>query len=188
MDIHNQKIKRILLTLPILFFVVLIGILALLTLETREGRDPSIVPSALIGKKAPTINLPAISDDIPGGFTRDDLLGRVTILNVFASWCAPCLIEHKQIEKLSEIGIPVFAINHHDKVTDVTLWLKKHGNPYEAIGFDPDGRASIEWGVSGLPETYIINANGIITYKHSGPITKSVLKKKILPELEKAKK
>ena len=179
---------RFLLSLPIFFFVVLIGILVLLTLETKEGRDPSIVASALIGKKAPKIDLPAISDNIPGGFNREDLLGRVTVVNVFASWCAPCLIEHKQIEQLTKNGIPVYAINHHDKVTDVSLWLKKNGNPYEAIGFDPDGRASIEWGVSGVPETYIINAKGFITYKQSGPITKSVLKKKILPELEKAKK
>ena len=89
---------------------------------------------------------------------------------------------------LATNGFPIYAINHRDNVSDASNWLKKHGNPYVAVGFDPEGRASLEWGVGGVPETFIINASGIITYKHIGPITKEILKEKILPKLHEAKR
>jgi len=178
--------RRILLILPVVLFTILIGVLAVLTLQTQDGRDPSLIPSALLGKSAPEVNLPAVDGDIPGGFAGTDLRGRVTMVNVFASWCVPCLAEHPLITRLAADGLPVYAINHRDTVPEASKWLKIHGNPFTAVGFDPDGRASVEWGVTGVPETYIINAEGIVTFKHAGPITAKVLKDKILPELRKA--
>jgi cytochrome c biogenesis protein CcmG/thiol:disulfide interchange protein DsbE len=161
-------------------------VLAVLTLQTKDGRDPSLIPSALLGKPAPAVGLPAVAEDIPGGFAGADLRGRVTMVNVFASWCVPCLVEHPLITRLAEEGVAVYAINHRDTVREASRWLKKNGNPYTAVGFDPDGRASVEWGVTGVPETYIINAEGIVTFKHAGPITAKVLKDTILPKLEEA--
>lgn len=178
--------RRLLLILPVALFVVLIGVLAVLTLKTQDGRDPSLIPSALLGKPAPEIILPAVAETIPGGFAGADLRGRVTMVNVFASWCVPCLAEHPLITRIAEDGVPVYAINHRDTVPDASKWLKKHGNPFTAIGFDPEGRASVEWGVTGVPETYIINAEGLVTFKHAGPITAKVLKDTILPKLREA--
>ncbi|MFT5182422.1 MAG: cytochrome c biogenesis protein CcmG/thiol:disulfide interchange protein DsbE [Alphaproteobacteria bacterium] len=178
--------RRLLLILPVALFVVLIGVLAVLTLQTKDGRDPSLIPSALIGKPAPEVSLPAVAEAIPGGFAGADLRGRVTMVNVFASWCVPCLAEHPLISRLAADGIPVYAINHRDTVLEASKWLKRHGNPFTAVGFDPEGRASVEWGVTGVPETYIINAEGIVTFKHAGPITAKVLEDTILPKLREA--
>lgn len=178
--------RRVLLILPVVLFIVLIGVLAVLTLQTKDGRDPSLIPSALLGKPAPAVDLPAVAEDIPGGFAGADLRGRVTMVNVFASWCVPCLAEHPLITRLAEEGVAVYAINHRDTAAEASRWLKIHGNPFAAVGFDPEGRASVEWGVTGVPETYIINAEGIVTFKHAGPITAKVLEDTILPKLEEA--
>jgi len=178
--------RRVLLVLPIVLFAVLIGVLAVMTLQTNNGRDPSLIPSPLVGKPAPEFTLPGIAGNTAGGFATGDLRGRATMVNVFASWCVPCLAEHPLISRLAGDGVPVYAINHRDTAADATKWLKKNGNPYTAVGFDPDGRVSTEWGVTGIPETFIINADGIIIYKHSGPITPKVLEDKILPKLREA--
>jgi cytochrome c biogenesis protein CcmG/thiol:disulfide interchange protein DsbE len=178
--------RRVLLVLPVILFAVLVGVLAVLTLQTQDGRDPSLIPSPLVGKPVPEFNLPAVAENIAGGFATNDLRGQVTMVNVFASWCIPCLAEHPLLTRLAADGLPVYAINHRDKAADVAKWLKRNGNPYTAVGFDPDGRVSVEWGVTGVPETFIINAEGLITYKHSGPITAKVLEDKILPKLREA--
>jgi len=178
--------RRVLLILPIVLFAVLIGVLGVMTLQTNNGRDPSLIPSPLVGKPAPEFNLPGIGENGAGGFATGDLRGKVTMVNVFASWCIPCLAEHPLITRLAGDGLPVYAINHRDTAADAAKWLKKNGNPYTAVGFDPDGRVSTEWGVTGIPETFIINADGIITYKHTGPMTAKVLKDKILPKLREA--
>jgi len=180
--------KRFILITPIILFTVIIAVLAVLTLQTKEGRNPSLVPSALIGKQAPKIELPLVAKNIPGGFKGSDLIGKVSIVNVFSSWCVPCLVEHPQINWLATNGFPIYAINHRDNATDASVWLKKHGNTYVAVGFDPKGRASLEWGISGVPETFIINARGIVTYKHVGPITKKNLIEIILPKIQEARK
>ncbi len=178
--------RRLLLILPVVIFAVLIGVLAVLTLQTKDGRDPSLIPSALLGKPVPEFSLPAVADDIAGGFATADLRGRVTMVNVFASWCVPCLAEHPLISRLAADGLAIYAIDHRDTAVDVAKWLKKNGNPYTAVGFDPDGRVSVEWGVTGVPETFIINADGVVIYKHSGPMTAKVLKDKILPKIREA--
>jgi len=178
--------RRLLLVTPVVLFAVLIVVLAVLTLQTREGRDPSYIPSPLIGKPVPQFSLPAVAAHIPGGFATGDLRGRVTLVNVFASWCIPCLAELPTISRLAADGVAIYGLDHRDTVEDAIKWLKKNGNPYTAIGFDPEGRASTEWGVTGVPETFIINADGIVTYKYTGPITPDVLEDKILPELREA--
>ncbi len=178
--------RRVLLILPVAIFAILVVVLGVLTLQTQDGRDPSLIPSPLVGKPAPDFILPALAEDIPGGFATDNLRGEVTMVNFFASWCIPCLAEHPLITRLSEDGLAVYGVNHRDTVEDATKWLKKNGNPYNAVGADPDGRVSLDWGVTGLPETFIINAEGIITYKHAGPITPDVLKDTILPKLREA--
>lgn len=178
--------RRLLLVLPVALFAVLVGVLGVLTLQTQHGRDPSLIPSPLVGKPAPDFILPAVADDVAGGFTTADLRGKVTMVNVFASWCVPCLAEHPLITRLAEDGLTVYGINHRDEAPEAVKWLKRNGNPYHAVGFDPDGRVSLEWGVTGVPETFIINAAGIITYKHAGPITTQVLEDKILPKLQEA--
>lgn len=178
--------RRALLILPIVLFAVLIGVLGVMILQTNDGRDPSRIPSPLIGKPAPEFSLPGIAENGAGGFATGDLRGKATMVNVFASWCIPCLAEHPLISRLADDGLTVYGINHRDTAADAAKWLKKNGNPYTAVGFDPDGRISTEWGVTGIPETFIINADGIIIYKHSGPMTPKVLEDKILPKLREA--
>ena len=178
--------RRLFVIIPVALFAIVMSVLAYLTVQTEEGRDPSLIPSPLIGKPVPKFALPAVVDGVPGGFASKDLRGRVVLVNVFASWCVPCLAEHPVISRLSADGVPVYGIDHRDKVADVTAWLKRNGNPYTAIGFDGDGRVSVDWGVTGVPETYIVNAAGIITYKFTGPITPDALERIVLPKLREA--
>lgn len=178
--------RRVVVFLPVAVFAALVGLMVSLLTDDERNDDLTRLPSALIGKPAPAIDLPAVNATIPGGFSTEDLKGRVTLVNVFASWCTPCLAEHPQIETLAERGIPVYGINHRDKPEAADTWLRRHGNPYTAVGADLDARASIEWGVTGVPETFIIDANGVVTYKHVGPITQEALDNKILPRLREA--
>ena len=140
------------------------------------SKDPRKIPSNLINSVIPNFDL----DYIGGGinhFTKEDLLKikNVKIVNVFASWCPPCKIEHPQISKLSE-KYSMFGINQKDKQENLFNWLEELGNPYEGIGLDKEGRASIEWGVYGVPETFILDSNSKIRYKHVGPIMERDLK------------
>ena len=178
--------RRLLVILPIAVFAALVGLMFALLTDDERNEDLSRLPSPLIGKPAPVIDLPPVNADIPGGFATRDLQARVSLVNVFASWCVPCLAEHPFIARLAEQGVPVYGINHRDKPKDAARWLRRHGNPYTAVGADSDARASLDWGVTGVPETFIINAEGVITYKHTGPITAKDLKTKILPKLQEA--
>tara|TARA_R110002110_G_scaffold415612_2_gene651707 strand:+ start:168168 stop:168716 length:549 start_codon:yes stop_codon:yes gene_type:complete len=175
--------RRLVVILPAAIFAALLGVMGVLLTDGDRNNDPSRLPSPLVGKPASAFSLPAVADNIPGGFSTDDLKGHVTVLNVFASWCIPCLAEHPLITQLAADGVRVYGINYRDKSADAVTWLRRHGNPYRAIGFDADARASLEWGVTGVPETFIIDANGIIAYKHAGPITPDILERKILPKL-----
>jgi cytochrome c biogenesis protein CcmG/thiol:disulfide interchange protein DsbE len=140
-----------------------------------DGADRSVVPSALIGRTVPEPVFPALSDALPG-VTPADLEGRVSLVNVFASWCAPCRVEHPKLMELAEVeGLNVVGLNYKDRVSSARAFLEELGNPYDAVGVDPDGRRSIEWGVYGVPETFIVDADGIIRAKHVGPLTDGVL-------------
>jgi len=136
-------------------------------------RDPNNIPSVLISQPAPEFALPAVEGLDTPGFSRADLVGNdgPVIVNVFASWCVPCRAEHSVLTQLVEReGQRLFGINYKDKPPDATRWLAELGNPYEKIGSDIKGRAGIEWGISGVPETFIVGGDGTVLYRFVGPV------------------
>lgn len=180
---------RALLIVPIVLFAGLVAVMGWLLLGAEQGaRDASTIPSALLGKPVPDFVLPPVGSAIAGGFSTADLRGRPAIVNVFASWCVPCLAEHPLIAALAAEGWLVYGLNHKDKPANAARWLTTHGNPYTAVGADSDGRASIEWGVTGVPETFIVDADGIIRFKYAGPLTAELVARKLRPLLEKVGK
>lgn len=162
--------------LPLGIFLVLAVFLAV-----GLGLNPREVPSPLIGKAAPAFRLPQLQD--PGQtLATEDLKGKVWILNVWASWCVACLEEHPILVDFSKQNVlPIYGLNYKDKREDALKWLGKHGNPYALSIEDADGRVGIDYGVYGVPETYVIDRNGIIRYKRIGPVTVQILQEKILP-------
>ena len=170
--------KRVWWTLGV--FVALVLLLAVgLRLNPRE------VPSPLIGKPAPAFELPLLMDP-DKKFSEKTMLGRVWILNVWASWCPPCLVEHPVVTQVSRSGMaPVIGLNYKDKPEDALPWLKRNGDPYQLIAFDGKGRIGIDYGVYGVPETYVIDKQGVIRYKHIGPISADVVKKEMEPLVRK---
>jgi cytochrome c biogenesis protein CcmG, thiol:disulfide interchange protein DsbE len=145
------------------------------------GLNPREVPSPLINKPAPAFNLQRLDD--PSQSTTDkDLHGKVWILNVWASWCVSCLEEHPLLVEFSKSGlVPIYGLNYKDRKPEADAWLGKHGNPYLLSLMDPDGKIGIDYGVYGVPETYVIDKAGIIRFKQIGPVTEGVLKNKIVP-------
>lgn len=145
---------------------------------------PEVIPSVLIGKPVPEFDLPPVKGRTLG-LSSADLRGEVSIVNVFASWCLECRIEHPLWMRLAEDGtVPIHGLNYKDKPDDASRWLDSLGDPYTRTGADLDGRVGIEWGVYGVPETFIVDASGRIAYKHIGPISAKVLEKDILPRIE----
>jgi cytochrome c biogenesis protein CcmG/thiol:disulfide interchange protein DsbE len=171
--------RALLFLLPLLLFAV-VGVFLAIGLT----RDPSTLPSALIGKPAPAFALPPIDGRDDHGFGRADLGGQPMLVNVFASWCVPCRIEHPVVSRLAEQGVVVQGINFKDKPEDAKAWLARHGDPYAAIATDRDGRVGIDFGVYGVPETFVIDKAGVIRFKQIGPITPDVLRDKLLPLLK----
>ena len=166
-------------------FLALTALIAWFALALAPGRDPSAVPSALIDKPAPQIDLPSIYPD-RAGLNSADLKGRASVVNVFASWCVPCRAEHPSLAQLArEHGAPVIGLNWKDKPEDARAFLNELGDPYERIGSDPSGRAGIDWGVYGVPETYVLDAQGRIRYRHVGPLSEEDIDGVILPVLRK---
>jgi cytochrome c biogenesis protein CcmG, thiol:disulfide interchange protein DsbE len=161
---------RLLHLLPALVFLAL----AVLFLVRLYSGDPSKVPSALIGRPAPSFALEPLAGGnqaMPGLATDDLKAGKVTVVNVWASWCAPCRQEHPALMELAkDPSIRVVGINYKDASENARRFLGTFGNPYSAVGVDPDGRTSIDWGVYGVPETFIVGGDGTIRYKHIGPI------------------
>jgi len=162
--------------LPLGIFLVLAVFLAV-----GLGLNPREVPSPLIGKPAPVFTLPQLQDPLRTLGT-EELKGKVWILNVWASWCVACLEEHPILVDFSKRNVlPVYGLNYKDKREDALAWLGKHGNPYTLSIQDGDGRVGIDYGVYGVPETYVIDAKGVIRYKRIGPVTVQILQEKILP-------
>jgi len=160
---------------------IFVALLALLAIGL--GLNPREVPSPLIGKPAPAFELPLLSAP-DKTFSQKDMLGKVWVLNVWASWCAPCLVEHPQITRLAQSGaVPVVGLNYKDAREDAVPWLKRNGNPFFATVYDGAGRIAIDYGVYGVPETYVIDRKGVIRYKRIGPVTPEILKEKIEPLL-----
>ena len=162
--------------IPLAVFVVLAGFLAVgLKLKPRE------VPSPLIGRAAPAFTLPRLDD--PGlGMPLADLKGRVLVINVFASWCTPCLAEHPFVTELARsTKAQVVGLNYKDKPEDAQAWLARHGNPYAQVLVDRDGRVGLDYGVYGVPETFVIDTEGVVRHKHIGPITPEALRDELVP-------
>jgi len=166
--------KRFLL--PLLIFMLVVGFLF-----AGLNLDPRAVPSPLVGKPAPAFNLPQLAA-AEQNFAPARLLGQVWLLNVWASWCVACRDEHAVLIDLAQTDVvPIYGLNYKDQRPAAQQWLAQRGNPYVATAVDADGRTGIDYGVYGVPETYVIDKAGIIVYKHIGPITPAVLQDKILP-------
>ncbi len=162
--------------LPLVGFIVLVAFLGIgLTLNPRD------VPSPLIGKPAPDFKLPQLADATKT-FSPADMQGKVWLLNVWASWCVSCRQEHPVLVSFAKNGnIPIVGLNYKDQVEDGKKWLANFGDPYLLSAVDADGRAGINYGVYGVPETYVIDKAGVIRLKHTGPVTPDSLKNQILP-------
>lgn len=174
---------------PVLGFAAVAGLFAV---ALQKG-DPSKLPSALIGRPAPVVTLAPVEGlvragaPLPGFATADLARGRPAIVNFWASWCVPCVEEHPQLVALSKrTGVALYGINHKDQPAAARRFLERYGNPFMAVGADSNGRAAIEWGVYGMPETFIVDGQGRVAYKHVGPISPEVLETRILPALVKA--
>jgi cytochrome c biogenesis protein CcmG/thiol:disulfide interchange protein DsbE len=171
-----MTMRRLLYLIPVVVFgAVGIGLAVGLT------RDPGTLPSALLDQPVPTFELPALEGG--EGFSSRDLKGRVSLVNVFASWCVPCRVEHPVLMRLAEEGVPIFGINYKDPPDQAQAWLAELGDPFEKIGADRNGRVGIEWGVYGVPETFVVDAEGRIRHRHVGPIQARDLERTLLPIL-----
>jgi cytochrome c biogenesis protein CcmG, thiol:disulfide interchange protein DsbE len=173
-------------------FIVFAGLAGLFWYALQTG-DPSRLPSALIGKPVPEFALPPL-EGLKGGdgsdiksFTTADLAqGKPTIVNVFASWCVPCLEEHPMLMALAERGgSRIYGINYKDDPASARRFLGRYGNPYARVGVDPSGRTAIDFGVYGVPETFVISADGKIAFRHVGPLTEEAITGSILPLMRK---
>jgi cytochrome c biogenesis protein CcmG/thiol:disulfide interchange protein DsbE len=177
-------VKRIVLLLVPL--VALVGLLAVFAFGLN--RDPTLVPSPLINKPAPDFALPPVAGLGSPGFDSDMLKGHVSLVNVFASWCAPCHDEHPELMALkATLGVPIYGINQKDQPDDARAFLAQNGDPYAAVGADSNGRASIDWGVYGVPETFVVDARGIIVGKVVGPLDAANIKAQLEPAIARAK-
>lgn len=177
------------LALPLLIFVSLAGLFWF----ALHGDDPSLLPSALVGKLVPPFTLPPVEGlaaDNAGveGFGSSDLAsGQPTIVNVWASWCVPCHEEHPLLMELAkQPGVRLYGINYKDDPAAARRFLGRYGNPYARVGADRSGRVAIDWGVYGVPETYVITGDGKIAYRHVGPLTEEAIEEKLLPLLKEA--
>jgi cytochrome c biogenesis protein CcmG/thiol:disulfide interchange protein DsbE len=184
----GKKRRNILVMLPLIAFLAL----AALFLYRLGSGDPSRLPSALIGRPAPKTDLPPLiglerdGKTLPG-LSNAAFQGELTLVNVWASWCIPCADEVPFLEKLSkDKRIKLVGINYKDPTDNARRFLNRYGNPFVAVGVDASGRASIDWGVYGVPETYLIGRDGTIAYKLVGPVTAENLVRVLEPEIVKA--
>ncbi len=162
--------------IPISLFIVLA-----ILLVRGLSLDPHKIPSPLVGKPLPAFRLPALENP-KNIITNEDLRNRVVVINVWASWCVTCKQEHSVLMELARRRLaPIIGLNYKDTRTDAIAVLKNEGNPYEASLMDSDGRTGIDWGVYGVPETFILDKNGVIRYKHIGAVTPEDLEQKLLP-------
>jgi len=174
---------------PFLIFVAIAGLFAF----ALTSGDPSKLPSALIGRPVPQTEFPPLEGLLDNGqpvagFSAADLAkGQVSVVNFWASWCVPCIEEHPLLITLRErTGVALYGVNYKDQAEAGRRFLGRYGNPFTAVGTDRAGRNAIEWGVYGMPETFVINGRGEIAYKHVGPISKESLEKQLLPAIAAA--
>jgi cytochrome c biogenesis protein CcmG/thiol:disulfide interchange protein DsbE len=181
--------RRALVLVPLAVFLVLAAVF-FVRLET--GGDSSVVPSALIGSPAPAFALAPLEGltrdnaSVPG-LARADLIGKLTLVNIWASWCVPCRAEHPVLTELArDDRLRVVGINYKDNPENARRFLGQLGNPYAAIGTDTTGRSAIDWGVYGVPESFLVGADGTILFKWVGPLSPEIVAGRLMPEIEKA--
>jgi cytochrome c biogenesis protein CcmG, thiol:disulfide interchange protein DsbE len=174
--INSIARRRLLLAMPAIGFAGLAGLLA-----SGLRRDANLLPSTLIGKEAPKFSLlPVQGRGL--GLSSADLLKEVSLVNVFASWCVACRTEHPLLLRLAhDKTVPIHGLNYKDAPDEAAKWLNTFGDPYTRTGADRDGRVAIDWGVYGVPETFVVGADGIVAYKHIGALTQEALEETILP-------
>ncbi len=173
--------------LALLPLAAFLALAALFLSQLMSGRDTSVVPSALIGAVAPTTALPPLEGAGLPGLSSSAFAGKVTLVNVWASWCAPCRQEHPLLMELAaDTRITVAGLNYKDTPENARRFLGSLGNPFAAIGVDTTGGTAIDWGVYGVPETFLVGRDGRILYKHVGPFTPETVKSDLVPQIEKA--
>ncbi len=182
-EVDASPRSRKIVLIPLVLFMVLS---ALMLVRLFTG-DPQKLPSALIGQLAPATPLPPLEGLTLPGINPEDLKGGITLVNVFASWCIPCHDEHPQLLELAKDSrIRLYGLNYKDQSENARRFIGRYGNPYQRIGVDPNGRAGIEWGVYGVPETFILGRDGRILFKFVGPIMPEQLDKVIRPQIAQA--
>jgi cytochrome c biogenesis protein CcmG/thiol:disulfide interchange protein DsbE len=181
---HASRRPRFVLLLPVLAFAAIAAIF----IGGISGGDPAKVPSVLIDKPVPEFSLPPLEGmGVPGIDSGDLARGRVTLVNVWASWCGPCRLEHAILMALKERkDVDVIGINYKDDPANARRFLKHLGQPFAAIGVDQKGRAAVDWGVYGVPESFIVDGNGTIRFKWVGPLTGTALDTEVLPAIARA--
>lgn len=171
------------------FFLPLIAALVLIPIMILGLKsDPSVLPSQYLGKPAPEFNLPSLKDPSQF-FSSADLQGQISLVNIWATWCAGCRAEHGFLMQLyKDQTIPIYAINWRDNREDALKWLQQLGDPYAVSGFDGDGRVGIDWGAYGAPETFLIDADGHVVYRLTGPMTRSLWEQEFVPRIAELSK
>jgi cytochrome c biogenesis protein CcmG, thiol:disulfide interchange protein DsbE len=172
--------KRVFYLVPLAIFLVIVGYFAI---SLRPGHDIHELPSAMIAKPAPAFDLAGLGDS--KALALDTLKGKPFVINFFASWCVPCRIEHPLLMRLAEQNhLPLYGIAYKDKPADSSRLLATFGDPYRQVGLDEDGRVGLNFGVYGVPETYVVDSNGIIRRRFVGPLTAETVDKELLPLLK----
>jgi len=159
--------------------LILVGLVVLFAVGLQL--DPTKVPSPLIGKAAPAFKLAALEG--AGALSETDLKGRPVLVNFWASWCTPCLQEHALLLEMKQAGVPIVGIVYKDTPENAQRWLAQHGNAWQRLALDPEGKAGLDWGVYGVPETYLVDAEGVIRFKQVGPLTREVWERDLKPAL-----
>lgn len=185
----SSRMRLVFALVPLIAFAGFAGIAGKMLYDQEiNGLDISAIPSALIGTKAPSLNLEPLEGSQRPALSDAAIAGKLTVVNVFASWCVPCRQEHPLLTEIAkDPAVNVVGINYKDKSENALRFLGELGNPFAAIGIDPNGKAAIDWGVYGIPETYLVGADGTILFKKIGPIDETSLRDQLLPAIAKAK-